>query len=640
MRFRFELLLLLLACASFAADNDSKTPSETDSMVQSALQAEIDGDPSLRHQRLAQARKQDPKHPAARWHSGYVLIDDRWQTIEDAQLSTVTKGLVGAYRDLRDRLSGGLAGEISLARWCNNNGMLEQERLHWANVLKLDRSNMEARGQLGVREFGGRLLTKEQIETWKQAQLEYDRALRHWNPKLRSWRREIERSSAPEQTDAWRQLSSVNDPRAVPSLEQTFHTAGFDLQRQIVYALGNIDDQVATDALVRVAVYAANAEIRNAAATQLAKRSWFGFVPNLLGRLETPVQCRYLVTTLGAGIFSEVSFSQERLSDVVNVSRSVNSQFPIHYAGSGGGVYFAGPALARRQALIAREASRQYRRVLESVQAVQWKNARTGVLNEQIYEALRTATGQELENQPQAWWEWWQAYNEQYAGEEKPEIELRDAQYRETATVVYPERPRVGKEYKPGLSSAPRRYVSGPPSFARPGIGLARCSCFAAGTSVWTEMGPVVIEEVQPGDRVLSQNPASGELVYRMVLDTTIRPPSPTLRIQVADEELVATLGHPFWVVGRGWKMAKQLKPGDQLHGVHGGVTIDTIETGPEAEAYNLVVADTKTYFVGASRLLVHDNTARRVTDVPVPGWQRATTDGAENDLATPKGLP
>ena len=83
----------------------------------------------------------------------------------------------------------------------------------------------------------------------------------------------------------------------------------------------------------------------------------------------------------------------------------------------------------------------------------------------------------------------------------------------------------------------------------------------------------------------------------------------------------VATLGHPLWVSGSGWRMAKELHAGDLLHGVHGSVPIDSIEPGPEAEAYNLVVADFNTYFIGKHRLLVHDNRARLATNKVLPGY-------------------
>jgi hypothetical protein len=128
------------------------------------------------------------------------------------------------------------------------------------------------------------------------------------------------------------------------------------------------------------------------------------------------------------------------------------------------------------------------------------------------------------------------------------------------------------------------------------------------------------IEMIRPGDYVLSQHPETGQVAYCPVLDTMIRPSSPTLRIGVGDEEIAATLGHPLWVVGDGWRMAKELVEGQYLHGLRGGVRIDSIEEGPEFEAYNLVVADHHTYFVGKHRVLAHDNRAREATRAIVPG--------------------
>ena len=78
--------------------------------------------------------------------------------------------------------------------------------------------------------------------------------------------------------------------------------------------------------------------------------------------------------------------------------------------------------------------------------------------------------------------------------------------------------------------------------------------------------------------------------------------------------------GHPLWVAGVGWRMAKELGDGAILHGVNGPVRIDAIESADEAEAYNLIVADFNTYFVGTSGVLVHDNTPREPTTATVPG--------------------
>ncbi len=78
-------------------------------------------------------------------------------------------------------------------------------------------------------------------------------------------------------------------------------------------------------------------------------------------------------------------------------------------------------------------------------------------------------------------------------------------------------------------------------------------------------MGVVPIEQIRPADRVLSQHPETGQLAFQLVLDTTIRPASPTLRMLVTGREIATTRGYLFWRVGNGWRMAQQLQSGDRL---------------------------------------------------------------------------
>ena len=117
----------------------------------------------------------------------------------------------------------------------------------------------------------------------------------------------------------------------------------------------------------------------------------------------------------------------------------------------------------------------------------------------------------------------------------------------------------------------------------------------------------------------------TGQLAFKPVLATTFREPSPLIEMTAdghttGERALRTTLGHPFWVNGKGWRMAKQLKAGDILHTVRGSLRIDRVaETDPE-EAYNLVVHDFGTYFVGAAGILIHDNTIRQPTRAIVPG--------------------
>jgi intein/homing endonuclease len=145
-------------------------------------------------------------------------------------------------------------------------------------------------------------------------------------------------------------------------------------------------------------------------------------------------------------------------------------------------------------------------------------------------------------------------------------------------------------------------------------------SCFAKGTPVWTKTGLRQIETLALGDLVLAQDVNTGELKYVPVIGRTVRPPSQILKITTDGEKILATKGHPFWVTGVGWRMAKELADGAMLHGINKSSGIRSVEPAGETEAYNLVVADFNTYFVGEHGFLVHDNTPRRPTRALVPG--------------------
>ena len=137
------------------------------------------------------------------------------------------------------------------------------------------------------------------------------------------------------------------------------------------------------------------------------------------------------------------------------------------------------------------------------------------------------------------------------------------------------------------------------------------CSCFDGETPVWTATGPRAIKEIQPGDRVLSQDTTTGELAYKAVERVTTRQPSPLIRVTVSGEEILATRGHPFWVVGKRWVMAKHIQAGDLLHTVSGPLPVQRADEVPAPEAwyefaYNLQVEGFHTYFVGENQMLVH----------------------------------
>ena len=83
--------------------------------------------------------------------------------------------------------------------------------------------------------------------------------------------------------------------------------------------------------------------------------------------------------------------------------------------------------------------------------------------------------------------------------------------------------------------------------------------------------------------------------------------PSATLRIALDGETIVATGIHRFWKAGKGWIMARDLKPGDVIRAIGGAARVKSIETDATQPVYNLDVAENRDFFVGTKGFLVHD---------------------------------
>jgi hypothetical protein len=137
---------------------------------------------------------------------------------------------------------------------------------------------------------------------------------------------------------------------------------------------------------------------------------------------------------------------------------------------------------------------------------------------------------------------------------------------------------------------------------------------------VWTKTGQRPIEKLQIGDLVLAQNVSTGEIRYKPVLARTLRPAGPIVEVSTSDEKFLATRGHPLWVAGVGWRMTKELGDGAVLQTLAGTGRVKGVQPAPDAETYNLVVADFNTYFIGSSGILAHDNTPHRSTHEVLPG--------------------
>ena len=98
----------------------------------------------------------------------------------------------------------------------------------------------------------------------------------------------------------------------------------------------------------------------------------------------------------------------------------------------------------------------------------------------------------------------------------------------------------------------------------------------------------------------LPEDQPEGELAYRRV-EEVFRRWGVIWEVVVSGQVLRTTAEHPFWVRGRGWVAARELRVGDELRSHDGQwVAVEGVRnTGREEVVYNCRVAEYHTYFVG-----------------------------------------
>jgi hypothetical protein len=551
--------------------------------VQAALAAGIAGDGAKRTQLLADALAADPECAPARWHSGYVRIADQWVRVDDVPRHARDNQDLAAYRTKRDALVDTADNHRELARFCHKRGLLEEERVHWAHVLEFNPQDAEALKALGLELYEGRLMTRKQIAAEKVAAGKRREAMRAWQPKLVKLRREIE-SGIPKKIDqATTALKQIDDPEAIPALETIFAIDGEServilTNRALIQTIGPMQDPRATEVLLRRAVGATNEQVRDEAIDELKKRPMHAYVPQLIAALPGSIKTKFHVYLLPDGT---VMHEHEVLLEGRQANVSLVYDSAVH-------------PTDLDMAIRGRLTARTVNQFLASAAAIETQarasEQQMSSLRARVQYALARTTGFDRVHEP----EQWQARYNEYYGLYAPQSE------------------------KPTYGVIQRGKAVAALNFP---VGKGACfSCFTAGTPVLTLFGPRPIEQVQLGDRVLSQDALTGELSYKPVHATTVRPPIALLAIHLPGQSLEVTPGHPFWVEGQGWRLARDLASGDRLRAITGPIEIVSIDTAQSREAYNLVVSESHTYFVGDARLLVHDNVPVGEASGPVTG--------------------
>ncbi|WZO97792.1 polymorphic toxin-type HINT domain-containing protein [Isosphaeraceae bacterium EP7] len=650
-----------------ASPKSAPVSSETDALVhiRKALAFEARGLPQGRARELKAALAVAPSNPVARGLLGLVDYAGSLKSPDEVVASVKSDSDLAAklaeYNARRDKTPEKASAHLRLAVWCKQNGLADEARAHFTAVTRLNPKDAEAWKALGCKRFNGRWMTPEAIETLKQDARDQSLADRRWTPLLARWKRLLLQPANRDEAAA--RLDEIDDPRAVPAVWATFITPEEPDQRLAVQLLGQIDAASATRGLADLAIHSPHAEVRRLARETLARRDPRDYMDAMIARIRKPLVITGVQrpqTPGGAGVIlvEGEQFNVQRMYQTtayVMTDNEVNSltgpddtqPFPAAQpAGSSSGApspfqsvannpgndpgailgalvnYGAAKqaehnaqgvqdlvadtpngllpnmrvdmtrntrnVLAEKNRMWARENLAQAELAFIATQQQMSKdlaliaeyNVSVAEINDRVIPALRGLTKQDFGADAEAWRAWW--------------TDRQGYAYRSPEESVKPVVSEFAETVTPNFQQLmnPRAH-----------------SCFAAGTMVRTREGSRPIESLRSGDVVLAQDPRTGSLGYQPVLRVHHNPPASTLKVRLdGNKTVVATPIHRFWQVGKGWKMARELEPGDLLRLYNGTVRVASIDDDKVQPVFNLEVADAHSFFVGESGALVHDN--------------------------------
>ena len=275
--------------------------------------------------------------------------------------------------------------------------------------------------------------------------------------------------------------------------------------------------------------------------------------------------------------------------------------------------------LERENRVAVASAQTQLERDVASIEAA---NAPIRQLNSRVLPVLETATGNRFGEDQAAWRDWFA---------DVLGLALIHPQQTARETVEDAVQPEVMPQTGPVLlQSAFHSQVRSQ---------FLSHSCFARGTIVRTTAGPRPIQDITLGDLVLSQNEETGALSFQPVLRVYHNPPNQTLRVELENDAIVCTGIHRLWVAGRGWVMARELKPNDQLRTNAGVAKVVAVRADAEQPVFNLRVAESHSFFVGRAAVLAHDNSDYKSALTPFDAWAR-NSEPAEAAEKIPPAQP
>lgn len=589
-----------LPAASPQSKNQNVGRLTASSEVQVALEAELTGDNAARNSALAARLAATPSDAAARWHSGLVRIGEEWVPYDRVADHGDRWHELYRYREERARKKQTVKDQLFLADGSREHKLYDEERAHLTQVVLLDAAHIEAHSRLGDIPTHGIWISREAAERTVRNTIRGQAAEKQYGIQTARFIQRLRRSPASRVTIETPTFDTWRDPEAIPSLERAVGDQGDAVHVAYVQWLGEFPCYEASQALVRQALFSDQASIRVAATNELKSRPLEDYMRDLVASIMVlrPTRDPQTLTGRGAHLASYTLDSMGRRLDVqflllnpINgvVDRRGRIPQTINYHEE------AGAAVAQ----------------IWQTDAIV-RAARDQVRSDRAVRIVSEVSGRTVASAEEAW-DWWAGVNDGAEAKEVVSLNYEQPWYIDRRT----------RRARP----APSQVID----IIRPG------SCLAKGTPILTETGARPIEEIEIGDRILAQDIESGELTYQPVLARTSRDNAQLIRLKTAGDEVVCSQGHPFWINGMGWVQAQHLRHGLKLHTLQGSLDIASIEPAKTGTVFNLVVAESHSYFVGkAQAFLSHDITPRDPTNAIVPGLQPVWLTPERSDDETP----
>jgi len=613
----------------------AKAGKDSQAQVKLALWCESRGLNAERVKHLALAVLSDPKNVTARGLLGLVAFGGRWESTdrigERVKADEHRAAKLAEYEGRRARLAekeasirkaeerykasgrpeGAYAVRLkgnhdlaqvhaNLGMWCEQNDLKPEAMAHFTTAVHLDPSRDSSWRHLACVKHNGRWMSSKQAAAEERNEHEQRLANRRWEPLLRKWKTWLgdPASSSSHRAEAREQLASLTDPRAVPSILKVFSMGGSESeQNHLMQLLGQIDDPRSSRALADLAVISRSEYVRQAVIEVLKKRPKRDYAGQLVEMIRGKIR-HTVIPVDGPGSTGALVLDTPRIRMVLTYDTPAVFQPASSFRGYAGydanglPVIVQGRELERgiivpsklheievRTAnLIAManlKAQVVQQQMATDLNEVEMVNEQAEQQNTRITPVLEVAAGapSDLKDDEEAWHVWWY----------------------DTLGYSYQSPPQVTLVQNASPSQLPPPYIT---------------TCFVAGTPVRTLDGPRPIEAIQVGDQVLSQDATTGALGFQLVVFLHHNPPGKTLRVSLSNgESLVCSVYHRFWRANLGWTMARELNSGDALRTLGGLVRVAKVEPDSVQPLYNLDVSGPRSFFVGTSNVLVHDNT-------------------------------